>query len=254
MPRAKSSYARARWYRRKSCNSPASATARCCNREYGGVRLLGNMLNYMVRGKGPMARAAAEAIAFVRAHPASVRPDTQIMFNPYSLAASTAGLAFEQEPGMQCYSYMLRPTSEGSALISAASADAPLAIRTAYLESEIDQQTSIAGTRAIRRIMEQDALKHLVVGETDKTAGAQSDDEILGLYKTIGHSGYHAVGTAAMGPNDDDVVDARLRVRGVSGLRVVDCSVFREIPSGNTNAPAMAAAWRLAEMIIEDAQ
>ncbi|MFZ4748683.1 MAG: GMC family oxidoreductase, partial [Sphingomonas sp.] len=223
------------------------------NREYGGARLMGNMLNYLVNGKGPMARGAAEAIAFVRAHPASVRPDTQIMFNPFSLDTSTAGLAFEKEPGMQCYSYMLRPESEGSVLVSSAQPDAPMAIHPAYLEAEIDRTTSIAGTRALRRIMEQDVLKPHIVGETAKTAWAQSDEDILTLYKQNGHSGYHAVGTAAMGPEATDVVDNRLRVRGVSGLRIVDCSVFREIPSGNTNAPSMAAAWRLAQMISKDA-
>lgn len=222
------------------------------NREYGGARLIGNMINYLIRGKGPMARGAAEAIAFVRAHPASTRPDTQIMFNPYSLGSSTAGLAFEDEPGMQCYSYMLRPVSEGTALVTSSDPAAPMTIRPAYLEAEIDQATSIAGTRAIRRIMEQDALKPLVAGETERSSWAQSDEEILQLHKQFGHSGYHAVGTAAMGADDSDVLDSQLRVRGVAGLRVVDCSIFRDIPSGNTNAPTMAAAWRLAQMIQQD--
>lgn len=222
------------------------------NREYGGARLIGNMLNYLARGKGPMARGAAEAIAFVRAHPAATRPDTQIMFNPYSLDGATAGIAFEREPGMQCYSYMLRPVSEGTVLITTPDPAAPMAIRPAYLEAEIDQATSIAGIRAIRRIMEQDALKPLVSGETERSSWAQSDEDILQLHKQFGHSGYHAVGTAAMGPDKTDVLDSRLRVRGVDGLRVVDCSIFREIPSGNTNAPTMAAAWRLAQMIQQD--
>jgi len=201
-----------------------------------------------------MARGAAEAIAFVRAHPKSTRPDTQIMFNPFSLDTSANEIAFEKEPGMQCYSYMLRPESEGSALITSADPSSPLNIRPAYLETEIDQATSIAGTRAIRRIMEQDALRDYVVGETEASSWAQSDDEILALYKQSGHSGYHAVGTAAMGPSDTDVLDSRLRVRGVSGLRIVDCSIFREMPAGNTNAPAMAAAWRLAQLIAEDSR
>ena len=223
------------------------------NREYAGLRLLGNMLNYVVRGKGPMARGAAEAIAFVKAHPQSVRPDTQIMFNPYSLKASSDEIGFEAEPGMQCYSYILRPQSEGSALVTSADPAAPLAIDPAYLDAPIDREVAVAGTRAIRRIMEQEALKPFVVGETEATAGAQSDEDILALYRNTGHSGYHACGTAAMGPEATDVVDHRLRVRGVSGLRIVDCSIFPQIPAGNTNAPAMAAAWRLAQMIIEDA-
>ena len=168
------------------------------NREYGGARLMANMLNYMVRGKGPMARGAAEAIAFVKAHPKSVRPDTQIMFNPYSLGDTSNGVAFETEPGMQCYSYILRPQSEGHALITSSDPSAPLDINPAFLEADIDRETAIEGTRAIRRIMEQDALKPHVVGETDKTNWAQSDEEILELYRTNGHCGLHAVGTAAI--------------------------------------------------------
>ena len=221
------------------------------NREYGGTRLLGNVLNYAIRGKGPMARGAAEAIAFVRAHPASTRPDTQIMFNPFSLDTSSHAVAFEKEPGAQLYSYMLRPVSEGTVLVSSPDPTVPLNIAPAYLEADIDRETHIAGTRYIRRIMEQKALEPYVVGETSATAWAQSDDEILQLYRERGHSGYHAVGTAAMGPDEADVVDSRLRVRGVEGLRIVDCSIFREVPSGNTNAPTMAAAWRLSEMMNE---
>jgi choline dehydrogenase-like flavoprotein len=224
------------------------------NREYGGARLIGNMLNYMVRGKGPMARGAAEAIAFVKAHPKSTRADTQIMFNPYSLGDTSKGVAFEQEPGMQCYSYILRPQSEGHALITSADPSAPLDINPGFFDADIDRETAIEGTRAIRRIMEQDALKPHVVGETEKTSWAQSDDDIMHLYKTLGSCGLHAVGTAAMGPDATDVLDNHCRVRGVASLRVIDCSIFREMPAGNTNAPVMAAAWRLSEIMQAEAR
>lgn len=219
------------------------------NREYAGARLIGNMLNYVLRGKGPMARGAAEAIAFVKAHPKSTRADTQIMFNPYSLGDTSKGVAFEQAPGMQCYSYILRPQSEGHALITSADPAAPLDIHPAFFEADIDRETAIEGTRAIRRIMEQDALKPHVVGETEKTSWAQSDDDIMELYRTLGSCGLHAVGTAAMGQDATDVLDNHCRVRGVEGLRVIDCSIFREMPAGNTNAPVMAAAWRLSEIM-----
>ncbi|MEY4889078.1 MAG: hypothetical protein RIQ75_208 [Pseudomonadota bacterium] len=224
------------------------------NREYGGARLIGNMLNYMVRGKGPMARGAAEAIAFVKAHPKSTRADTQIMFNPYSLGDTSKGVAFEQEPGMQCYSYILRPQSEGHALITSADPSALLDINPGFFDADIDRETAIEGTRAIRRIMEQDALKPHVVGETEKTSWAQSDDDIMQLYKTLGSCGLHAVGTAAMGPDATDVLDNHCRVRGVASLRVIDCSIFREMPAGNTNAPVMAAAWRLSEIMQAEAR
>jgi len=137
-------------------------------------------------------------------------------------------------------------------LIVSPDPSAPAAIDPNYLSTPEDRAAAVAGTRAIRRIMSRPSLSRLVVGETERTAAGQSDEEILDLYRRFGHAGYHAVGTAAMGPGDEDVVDARLRVRGIEGLRVIDCSIFPEIPSGNTNAPTMAAALRAADLIAED--
>ncbi len=81
----------------------------------------------------------------------------------------------------------------------------------------------------------------------------QSDGEILDAGLTLGGCGYHAIGTCAMGPNDDDVVDPALRVRGVSGLRVVDASVLPVMVSGNLNGPVSALAWRAADLIADGA-
>jgi choline dehydrogenase-like flavoprotein len=91
-----------------------------------------------------------------------------------------------------------------------------------------------------------------VVGELPPTSLAQSDDEILDMVKAYGSAGLHAVGTCRMGSDPLAVLDERLRVRGVAGLRVVDCSIFPEQLSGNTNAPVMAAAWRASELLLED--
>jgi choline dehydrogenase-like flavoprotein len=77
----------------------------------------------------------------------------------------------------------------------------------------------------------------------------ESDQEILDYVLTVGSAGYHAVGTCAMGPDDEDVVDSRLRVRGVAGLRVVDASVLPVLVSGNLNGPITALAWRAADLI-----
>jgi choline dehydrogenase len=80
----------------------------------------------------------------------------------------------------------------------------------------------------------------------------QSDDQILSAYDQLGGPGYHAIGTCRMGVDSSSVVDEKLRVRGVSNLRVADISVFPTLVSGNTNGPAMAAAWRAAEIIAND--
>lgn len=91
-------------------------------------------------------------------------------------------------------------------------------------------------------------------GETFPGSNIDSDEEILEAYRKMGGPGYHAIGTCRMGIDQDSVVDERLRVRGVAGLRVADISIFPAMVSGNTNAPAMATGWRAAEMILEDAR
>jgi len=220
------------------------------NRAYSGLRLAANVLRYATLGSGPMARGAAEAIVFAKVLPNASRADSQIMFNPYSYVKSEKGITFEEEPGMQCYSYYMRPKSQGHVLVQSPDPTAPLLIDANYLDDESDRAGSIAGTRAIRNLMSKSSMRPFVVGETQLTSNAQSDDEILDLYRRFGQSGYHAVGTAAMGPDENAVLDAELKVRGIAGLRVVDCSIFPEIPSGNTNAPAMAAALRAADLIV----
>jgi choline dehydrogenase len=224
------------------------------NRDFGGWRLFANALKAIAGGKGPLSFGAAEAIAFVKALPEAKRADTQIMYNPYSYITNTDGVAFETEPGMQLYSYYLRPRSEGTALVTSPKPDAPLAIDPNWLSHEEDRRAIVAGAGMMRKIMGQAPFKPLVAGETDLTKGARSADEIIDLTRTLGQSGYHAVGTAAMGTESTAVLDHQLRVRGVAGLRVVDCSIFPQIPSGNTNAPTMAAGLYAADLILADAR
>src|SRR3546814_6974603 len=100
----------------------------------------------------------------------------------------------------------------------------------------------------------QPALAPFVVGEIDPSAGIETDDEIIDAYHRIGGAGYHAAGTCRMGTDDASVVATRLRVRGVTGLRVVDISVMPSLVSGNTTAPAMAMASRAGELILADAR
>ncbi len=224
------------------------------NRDFGGWRLLANAFRYFATGKGPLSIGAAEAIAFVKALPNAPRADTQIMYNPYSYILGPKGIGFETEPGMQLYSYYLRPRSQGSVLVRSSDPSAALVVEPNWLDHEEDRAGTIAGTRMIRKIMSQSVFQTFVTGETSLTSQAHSDDEILDMTRSLGQSGYHAVGTAAMGAEPQAVLDPRLRVRGVSGLRVVDCSIFPEIPSGNTNAPTMAAGLYAADMILNDAK
>lgn len=221
------------------------------NQAYGGFPLLRNMLRFLLRGKGPMAHGSSEAAAFVRILAESDRPDCQLMFQPYSLDPAKA-MEFEKEPGLSLYSFPLRPRSEGTIRIASADPAAPLSIDPNYQANDYDRRVNIGAVRYIRDLMAQPALSPFVAGETGTTAEARTDAEILGLYRRYGQSGYHSVGTVAMGL-EGTPLDGRLRLRGLRNLRVADCSVFPEMIAGNTNAPTMAMAARAADLILEDA-
>jgi choline dehydrogenase-like flavoprotein len=124
-----------------------------------------------------------------------------------------------------------------------------------FFADPYDMRTLIAGFREARRIFAQPALAAMTGAEIEPGADVQSDAEIDAALRKIVNTAYHPTGTCKMGPDSDPmaVVDGRLRVRGVSGLRVVDASVMPEIISGNTSAPTMMIAQRAAAFILEDA-
>jgi choline dehydrogenase-like flavoprotein len=127
-------------------------------------------------------------------------------------------------------------------------------IQPRYLATDADRATAIGSFRFIRRVTQTEPLRALVAEETYPGPAAQSDEQILDAYRKRGQIGHHAAGTCRMGAADDPmaVLDPRLRVRGVSGLRVMDLAVMPTLVSGNTNGPVMAMAWRAAEFILED--
>ena len=226
------------------------------NREFSGLRLVGNVLKYAVLKRGVMAQASYEAGAFLRSRPGLNRPDVQLLMGPFSLTLKQPGESGptpEALPGFQCIALPLRPSSEGEVMITGPDPDAPLVIRPNFLATEEDRVSAVGGVHFVRRMATAAPLKNLVIEETVPGCEAQTDDEILAAYRLFGSPGYHAVGTCRMGADDDAVTDARLRLRGLSGLRIVDCSVMPTIPSGNTNGPVMALAWRAADLILEDA-
>ena len=106
----------------------------------------------------------------------------------------------------------------------------------------------------MRELFNQPAARDVIEGETFPGTRIETDEQILEAYRTMGGPGYHAVGTCRMGTDEESVVDERLRVRGVTGLRVADISIFPTMVSGNTNGPAMAVGWRAADLIVEDAR
>jgi len=169
------------------------------NRSFSGARLLQNLARHVVLRSGTLSYGSSEAAAFVRVLEESARPDTQIMFQPYSMARGAGGFAFEKHPGFSLYSFRLRPESEGSVSIGSPDPAAPLIIDPRYLTVESDRRAVVGAVRYMRKLAAQSALADFVSGETEATASAQSAEDILAAYSRWGAAEFHATATVAWG-------------------------------------------------------
>ncbi|MCB2078371.1 MAG: GMC family oxidoreductase N-terminal domain-containing protein [Novosphingobium sp.] len=219
------------------------------NREFRGWRLARNVLRYYLTHDGPMSGASIDMRIAFRSSAERNRADIQAQIGLYSWDLAGAGGELETEPGFCAVINPISPASRGS--IHIASTD-PLAmpdIDAQYGASEEDRAVTAAAARRLREWAATEPLAALIETETAPGPEAQSDDAILAALDAQGCAGMHTVGTCRMGKDEASVVDPELRVRGVQGLRVIDASVFPAIPSGNTNAPTLALAWRAAEIM-----
>ena len=223
------------------------------NRQFRGWRLGLHAARYLAFRSGVLAAGSWPVGGFYRTRAEAPRPDAQLMMSPFSLDFA-AGMAMEPFPGMQLFSYGLRPNSQGRVRIVSADPDVPAHVDPNYLADEEDCRVAIASMRFMRRLSEQPSLALLLAAETRPGPAVQSDTQMLDAIRQGGQSGYHACGTCRIGGDDGSVVDPRLQVRGVQGLRVMDLSIAPTMLSGNTNGPVMAMAWRGAELILEDAR
>ena len=224
------------------------------NKDLGGWRAGLSMLRYLLGRKGPMTHAAHEVGAFAKSDDSLDHADLQ--FGLMTVSVTSMGkegdIALEKKPGMTFITYYTQPDSQGKLRITSADPDAPIAVNINHLATERDRQKFIAVFRWNRRLAAQPALKDWVVEEVNPGKAVETDDEILAHAMEMGGTCFHTVGTARMGPDEGSVVDTRLRVRGVQGLRVADTSIMPTIVSGNTNGPAMAVGLRAADFIIAD--
>lgn len=218
----------------------------------GPARKLLIGIEYVLRRKGILAFGASLAGGFARTPLSPDRPDIQFHFQPLSLDSYDGGL--HPFSGATISACQLRPESEGTLLIASPDPTAAPKIHANYLATERDRLTMIEGFRWLRRIAAAPALADIVAREYRPGDAVRSDDDILDFIRATGSSIYHPSGTCRMGPAPDrgDVVDARLRVHGLDGLRVADCSIMPRLISGNTNAAAIMIGERAARFIRED--
>jgi len=223
------------------------------NDDTRGWRLAREVLKYVFFRRGVLTWTAGIGHGFVRSRPGLETPDCQMFFAHGSFDPDTR--KFEREPGMTIGVYQCRPESRGSIHIGSRDPFAAPKIRPNFLGEAIDCEVLVGGMRVARKIGEAAALAPYRGAEIKPGAQCRSDDELIDYARRTGSTTYHVMGTCAMGPESDRmaVVNERLAVRGLSGLRVVDASVMPTMPSGNINAAVMMVAEKAADMILEDA-
>jgi choline dehydrogenase len=214
-------------------------------------------LRYLFTRRGPLAMSVNQGGGFVRSDPAQAAPNLQLYFNPVSYTRTP--LSDRKMLSPDPFSAFLlsfnscRPTSSGSLTISSADPSTPPTIRPNYLSTDHDVEEAIAGCRLLRKMAATPPLADVITGEIHPGPEVQTDAELLADFRKRADTVFHPVGTCRMGPNASTaVVDARLRVHGVSNLRVIDAAVFPTITSGNTNAPTVMVAEKGAAMLLED--
>jgi choline dehydrogenase len=211
-------------------------------------------LEYAISRSGPMSMAPSQLGAFTRSSPEFEWPNIEYHVQPLSLDAF--GEPLHPFPAFTASVCNLNPTSRGSVRIrSNRFEDAPL-ISPNYLSTPEDRKVAADSLRVTRRICSQPALAKYEPQEWKPGLQYQTDDELATLAGDIATTIFHPVGTTKMGADGDPmaVLDSRMRVRGIDGLRVVDAGAMPTITSGNTNSPTLMMAERAAEWIAQDAR
>ena len=207
-------------------------------------------LDYALFRRGPLTMAPSQLGAFARSDPALATPDLEYHVQPLSL--DRFGEPLHRFPAFTASVCHLRPESRGEIRIESPDPFALPAIRPNYLATFGDQRVAVAAIRLTRKIAAAGALARFAPEEYRPGAALQRDDELVRAAGDIGTTIFHPVGTAKMGSDPLAVVDDRLRVHGIAGLRVVDGSIMPTITSGNTNAPVIMIAEKAADLIRED--
>jgi choline dehydrogenase len=209
---------------------------------------------YIVTKRGYLALSSSQAAAFVKSRPGLEFADLEISFRPMTYTYRDAGtVQVDSYDAVGASVYRVRPDSRGEVrLRSADPLDQPVFVPN-YLQAREDVEATLSGLRKLRAILATEPMASRIVQERVPGPDVKTDAQLVDFIEREGHCAFHPAGTCKMGNDSMAVVDARLRVRGVERLRVVDASIMPTVTSGNTNAPTVMIAEKAADMIRADA-
>jgi choline dehydrogenase len=216
------------------------------------LRKMTTGLRYAAFRTGPLTIAAGTSGAFFKTNPRLATPDVQIHFLPFS--TDKMGEKLHSYSGFSASVCQLRPESRGSLRIKSADPAVAPEIRINYLATETDRTANVEGLKMLRRILQAPALRAYTIDEAEPGSKVASDEELLNFCRQRGSTVYHPTSTCRMGNDPLAVVDQRLRLRGIDGLRVIDASIMPDLVSGNTNAAVIMIAEKASQMILDDAR
>jgi choline dehydrogenase-like flavoprotein len=236
-------------------------------RDHWGLRLQYRLLrsadpNRRLRSVGlrvrPLRRLIREALlyagseigAFIKTRPDATRLDGELQISPFSIPPGTPDS--EWEPRLQCVVQSLQSEGQGTVVIRSSDPMVAPEINADFLSTESERKHTVDMVRYARRFLRQPPLRAFLGEEIFPGSGYQADEEIVHVCRKTGSPGSHFAGTCKMGRDRMAVLDEKLRVRGVSSLRVVDGSIMPTLVSGHANGPIMAIAWRAADLILDD--
>ncbi|MNB78824.1 Oxygen-dependent choline dehydrogenase [compost metagenome] len=210
------------------------------------------LLQYVVRREGPFSIFPMNALAFVKTLPELSRPDVQFLMFPSAVNPNSANDPWPRKHALAIQWAVCRPESRGEVTLNSANPMDPPKIIHRFLSEETDRAANRRAFRLARQLFAQGPLKALVGEEAAESRECVTDEQIDNYMSYLSGTHYHPVGTCKMGSDDQAVVDARLRVHGIKGLRVVDASIMPTIVGGNTNAASIMIGERAAELIQEE--
>lgn len=232
---------------------------RPCDSRNGLLRSKGRMalqaLKWITTGRGAMNTTTSQIVGFLKSSGELNRADLQLAMRPLSFHVLGNGVVeIDEIPAITVSAIQTRPFSRGEVRVTSADPRKRSSIDCNYLSDERDIEVMLRGMERIREIVRQPAIASRIAEEIEPGAAATTTEMLTQYLRVSAGTVYHPAGTCRMGSDERAVLDPRLRVRGVDGLRVIDASVMPTITSGNTNAPTIMIAEKGAEMVLADSK